>query len=105
MTEQQLYFNSEELLIPNQKFGDLMVKKYLGTNPTLLKLNKPRGYIGTAEMKLEGENSVWYFYAEDGETYRIPEPEDGIDEVLELDFKRVVKKENLPDPEPEDLTI
>lgn len=69
-----------------KEFGLLKVRKYRGFNSALLALNGTTKTIGTAQyIKREG---VWYFDAINGERYRIPEPAEGIDSVLEMEFKR-----------------
>ena len=71
-----------------KRFGYLNVKKYNGTNTVLRGLNGTAKFIGTAKMEVTGDRTVWVVTAIDGEKYRIPEPTEGIDAVLELDFKR-----------------
>ncbi len=71
-----------------KRFGYLNVKKYNGTNSELRGLNGTAKYIGTAKSEEIGDRTIWVVTAVNGEKYRIPEPEEGIDEVLELEFKR-----------------
>ena len=69
-----------------REYGRLNVRKYNGFNSALLALNGTTKTIGTAYYnKREG---VWYMDAINGERYRFPEPADGIDSVLEMEFKR-----------------
>lgn len=73
-------------------FGDLKAKKYIGKNVNLLFLNELKAeegkkYIGSLQT-VKGEDA-WYFWGIDGEKYRIPEPENGIDELFDIEFKRV----------------
>lgn len=92
-SEKQLINNFCKDLPTAKPFGTLEAKKYVGNNQTLAFLNllkeeQKAKKIGDAKMIREGEDFVWYLWAIDGEKYRIPEPENGIDEVLELEFKR-----------------
>jgi len=83
--ERKLIDNFDEG-VRGREFGRLNVRKYFGNNSALLALNGTAKTIGTTQyIKREG---VWYFYAIDGEKYRIPEPVDGIDSVLDIEFKR-----------------
>ena len=70
----------------SREFGRLNVRNYFGNNSQLRELNGTAKNIGTAQF-IAGENR-WYFYAIDGETYRIPEPANGIDTILDIEFKR-----------------
>ena len=70
-------------------FGFINVKRYLGLNTRFAALNGTAKSIGTASyVKSEGVFGTWYVDAIDGERYRIPEPELGIEAVLDLEFKR-----------------
>ena len=72
-----------------KEYGQLRVKKYLGKNSSLLALNGTAKHIGVANyVASEGVNGTWYVDAIDGERYRIPEPNDGIDTLLDTEFKR-----------------
>jgi len=68
-------------------FGLLKAKKYTGTNSRILALNGTAADIGSVRMS-RTEEGVYYLDGIDGETYRIPEPKDGIDSIFELEFKR-----------------
>lgn len=92
-SEKQLIENFCKTLPTAKPFGTLEAKRYVGKNQTLAFLNllkeeQKAKNIGVAKMIREGENWFWYLWAIDGETYRILEPEDGIDDILELEFKR-----------------
>lgn len=74
-------------------FGLLQAKSYCGKNQTVnlarlneLKKEQGKKYIGSLSQPF-GE-TAWYLYAIDGKTYRIPEPIDGIDSILDIEFKR-----------------
>lgn len=66
----------------------LAVRKYSGTNKNLLALNGTAKNIGITYRIGEGGRDIWYLDAIDGERYRIPEPAGGIDEILDIEFKR-----------------
>ena len=87
------FLNNLDKVEGGRNFGQLQAKKYLGKGVTFANLNtlkaeKGLKYVGTMQMLQEGGSSIWYFNAINGETYRIPEPQDGIDEFFELEFKR-----------------
>lgn len=91
-TERNLINNFDENGQRGKSFGLLHAKKYVGKNVNLLFLNEIKAdegkkYIGSLAM-CKGENA-WYLDAIDGERYRIPEPENGIDELFDTEFKRV----------------
>lgn len=79
-------------VIPTAKqFGLLQVKTV--QNPRYAFLNEikkteSKKYCGTIQAITENRKTVWYFDAIDGETYRIPEPTEGIDSYFEIEFKR-----------------
>jgi hypothetical protein len=79
---------------PAKEFGQLRAKRYIGnTNFNLEFLNELKGeqglkYVGALQMIEENQKSFWYLKAIDGETYRILEPADGIDELFDIEFKR-----------------
>ena len=70
----------------SKEFGNLNVRNYFGNNSHLRGMNGTAKIIGTAQYI--AKESRWYFYAMDGETYRIPEPDGGIDTILDIEFKR-----------------
>lgn len=69
-----------------KEYGRINVSQYLGNNSLLKELNGTAKIIGTTYF-VKAENT-WYFDAIDGESFRIPEPEDGIESVFSLEFKR-----------------
>lgn len=74
-----------------KEFGQLRVKRYVGNDKTLkalntLKAERGEKTVGTTSF-IPAEDS-WYFYAINGKTYHIPEPAEGIDSVLDIEFKR-----------------
>ncbi len=75
-----------------KEFGKLQVRNYLGHNSALRALNgtaKSIGYCyGITEVGATGVREVWYFEAINGDKIRIPEPKNGIDTVLDIEFKR-----------------
>mgnify|MGYP003394005362 CR=1 FL=1 len=92
-SERQLIENFCKIGQKAKTFGTLEAKKYFGNNPSLQFLNRIKTHyalknIGVTKLIKEGEDYFWYLWAIDGETYRVIEPENGIDEILELEFKR-----------------
>jgi hypothetical protein len=88
--ERELIENWDKVT-PTKSFGLLRAKKYVGKNVNLLFLNEIKAdegkkYIGSLQA-VKGEDA-WYLDAIDGERYRIPEPEEGIDELFDIEFKR-----------------
>lgn len=69
-----------------KEYGRINVSQYLGNNSLLKELNGTAKIIGTTYF-IANENA-WYFDAIDGESFRIPEPADGIESVFTLEFKR-----------------
>lgn len=86
--ERELIDNFTKDGVRGKEYGRIQVKEYLGSNPNLLALNGTAKFIGTTQLIQEGGRSIWYMDAIDGERYRIPEPSNGIDTVLEIEFKR-----------------
>ena len=96
-TERNAIENLDKVQKAPKQFGLLQAKKYIGKNVNLLFLNEIKAdegkkYIGSLSM-VKGENA-WYLDAIDGERYRIPEPQEGIDELFDTEFKRVREKES-----------
>ena len=101
-TTNAILTNAQRELIDNfckigkraKPFGNLYAKKYVGNNNValeflnLLKDETQGKYIGKVQAISENGKCFWYLWAIDGETYRILEPSNGIDDILELDFKR-----------------
>jgi hypothetical protein len=90
--EKELINNLDGNVTRGKHFGQLQAKKYVGKNQNFLFLNMLKQeeggkYVGALRMA-RGEDLLWYFDAIDGETYRIPEPEGGIDELFDIEFKR-----------------
>jgi len=89
-TERTMLENWDKIPTKRAPANFLAVTKYLGKNSQLLALNGTAKFIGTAEF-IHREN-CWYVKAIDGEKYRIPEPANGIDSVLEMEYKRKEKE-------------
>ncbi len=92
----QMYHNPDEHSEKPTKFGDLQVKKYLGNNVEiqflqLLAKEEGRKYIGTVQFVVKED--AWYLFPYNAKTrddaFRIKEPENGIEEILDIEFKRV----------------
>lgn len=96
LTEQEMRCLDDLDNFPKGKiFGQLQCKQYVGKNQELQFLNlekeeEGKKYIGT--IFADATSDVWWFKTNTGEVWRIPEPADGIEELFELEFKRV--KEN-----------
>lgn len=101
------YYHNPEEQEKGSNFGYLTVKKYIGTNRTLLELNAVKAeqrannigkiQIIREDVKQYDKNgrvigvvlrSFWYLDGIDGEKYRGLEPEDGIDSIFSVEFKR-----------------
>lgn len=75
-----------------KQFGLLKATQYVGKNKSLLALNDQKRFDGKkyiGSLRFNYRESIWYFDAIDNESYRIPEPQDGIDSLFDLEFKRV----------------
>ncbi len=87
------FLNNLDKIERGTNFGTIQVKSYRGKSSTLgflnlLKDEQGTKYIGSTSFVREGDKDFWYLYAIDGETYRIPEPAEGIDEFFDMEFKR-----------------
>ncbi len=92
------YHNPEESSVVAKPFGNLQVKKYFGNNKALQSVAEQakeagKKYLGTASYIFQ--ENAWYvfpFSSTDREdAFRIVEPEDGIETVLYLEFKKVAE--------------
>lgn len=88
------YTNPEEIARANS-FGHLRVKKYLGTNPTLLSLNalkKEQKLANIGNIHFVVREDKWYFQPitsnDRNDAFRFAEPENGIEELFDIEFKR-----------------
>ena len=92
LTEKEKQFLENLDVVPNHKqFGLLQVKTVQNQRYAFLneiKKSTSKKYCGTIQAVTENRKTVWYFDAIDGERYRIPEPNDGIDSYFEIEFKR-----------------
>jgi hypothetical protein len=89
--ERETIMNFDKINVKKES-SFLAVKSYLGKNSELKALNGTAKFIGTADF-IHSEN-CWYVKAINGEKYRIPEPANGIDTVLDLEFKRKEKEKS-----------
>lgn len=74
-----------------QSFGSHKVKSYTGDKAKYQFLNAMRLHYGLKNIgtiSFIPREDFWYLDAIDGETYRIPESENGIDADFDIEFKR-----------------
>jgi len=85
--EKQHLENLDNDVKRGREFGRLNVKRYVGNDPRLKALNVKGKTLGTTQMIMEKGESIWYLYTEQGK-FAFPEPAEGIDTLLDIEFKR-----------------
>ena len=89
------YNNFEETATKHKPFGNLQVKKYFGKNVEIqfiaeLAKEQKKKFIGTTRYFVK--ENTWYFYPFNStnrlDAFRIKEPVNGIEEILDVEFKR-----------------